>query len=191
MRIEGPLSKWNDDRGFGFITPAQGGSEIFAHISAFPRNTARPQVGEWLSFEVETDGEGKKRAKQVQYPRRPAAVKPSSHTSSDTSFRPRSRRSESHGKGRWLLIVLLGGLAVAGYQKYLAPDAAYSAPSHVFSSHFKTESPASVTRFQCDGRTQCSQMNSCEEAKYFLKHCPGTQMDGDGDGIPCEQQWCH
>lgn len=42
----------------------------------------------------------------------------------------------------------------------------------------------------CDGRTHCSQMTSCSEATHFLRHCPGTQMDGDGDGIPCEQQWC-
>jgi hypothetical protein len=33
-------------------------------------------------------------------------------------------------------------------------------------------------------------MSSCEEAKFFLLNCPGTKMDGDGDGIPCEQQWC-
>ena len=47
----------------------------------------------------------------------------------------------------------------------------------------------SVTN-QCDGRTHCSQMRSCEEAKYFLQHCPNTEMDGDNDGIPCERQWC-
>lgn len=46
------------------------------------------------------------------------------------------------------------------------------------------------TRFQCDGRTHCSEMTSCAEAKYFLAHCPGTQMDGDGDGRPCESQHC-
>jgi hypothetical protein len=44
--------------------------------------------------------------------------------------------------------------------------------------------------FTCDGRTHCSQMTSCEEARYFLRHCPGPQMDGDGDGEPCEDQWC-
>jgi hypothetical protein len=44
--------------------------------------------------------------------------------------------------------------------------------------------------FTCDGRTRCSQMSSCAEATYFLRHCPGTQMDGDGDGEPCEDQWC-
>jgi Excalibur calcium-binding domain len=44
--------------------------------------------------------------------------------------------------------------------------------------------------FNCDGRTHCSQMRSCEEAKYFLANCPGVKMDGDGNGIPCEKQWC-
>jgi hypothetical protein len=51
-------------------------------------------------------------------------------------------------------------------------------------------SPASK-QFQCDGRTRCSQMTSCDEAKFFLTNCPGAKMDGDGDGIPCEQQWCN
>jgi hypothetical protein len=44
--------------------------------------------------------------------------------------------------------------------------------------------------FQCDGRTYCSQMTSCAEATYFLQHCPGVKMDGGGDGVPCERQWC-
>ena len=43
---------------------------------------------------------------------------------------------------------------------------------------------------RCDGRTTCSQMTSCAEAKYFLAHCPGVTMDGDHNGIPCERQWC-
>lgn len=46
------------------------------------------------------------------------------------------------------------------------------------------------TESRCDGRTHCSDMRSCEEATYFLQHCPNTQMDGDNDGVPCEQQWC-
>lgn len=45
-------------------------------------------------------------------------------------------------------------------------------------------------QYRCDGRTRCSQMTSCNEATFFLRNCPGTQMDGDNDGIPCEQQWC-
>jgi hypothetical protein len=30
-------------------------------------------------------------------------------------------------------------------------------------------------------------MGSCSEAKLFLKNCPGMEMHGDGDGVPCEQ----
>ena len=44
--------------------------------------------------------------------------------------------------------------------------------------------------FSCDGRTRCSEMKSCDEARYFIAHCPGTKMDGDDDGVPCESQWC-
>ena len=49
---------------------------------------------------------------------------------------------------------------------------------------------AGSSSFTCDGRQYCSQMKSCDEAKYFLAHCPGAKMDGDKNGIPCEKQWC-
>ena len=42
------------------------------------------------------------------------------------------------------------------------------------------------SNFQCDGRQHCSQMNSRAEAVYFINNCPNTKMDGDYDGIPCE-----
>ncbi len=45
-------------------------------------------------------------------------------------------------------------------------------------------------KFQCRGKIYCSEMSSCEEAKFYLRNCPGTKMDGDHDGIPCESQWC-
>lgn len=41
-------------------------------------------------------------------------------------------------------------------------------------------------KFACDGRQFCSQMNSRDEANFFLKNCPNTRMDGDENGIPCE-----
>ncbi|MGJ7573609.1 excalibur calcium-binding domain-containing protein [Variovorax sp. RB2P76] len=51
-----------------------------------------------------------------------------------------------------------------------------------------TQQPSAA--FTCDGRKHCSQMTSCQEATYFLKNCPGVKMDGNNDGVPCEQQWC-
>ena len=50
--------------------------------------------------------------------------------------------------------------------------------------------PSRAATFSCDGRQHCSQMRSCEEAEYFIRHCPNTKMDGDNDGVPCENQFC-
>jgi Excalibur calcium-binding domain len=50
--------------------------------------------------------------------------------------------------------------------------------------------PATPNSPRCDGRQYCSQMTSCAESKFFLANCPGVKMDGDKNGIPCEQQWC-
>jgi uncharacterized membrane protein YsdA (DUF1294 family)/cold shock CspA family protein len=69
MRFDGKLRSWNDERGFGFIEPTQGGEEIFVHIKSFPSGTGRPVVGLPLSFEVELGPQGKKRAKSVQFTR--------------------------------------------------------------------------------------------------------------------------
>lgn len=66
-----------------------------------------------------------------------------------------------------------------------AASAAPATPNKV------SPAPAPVSSsFRCDGRKYCSQMSSCTEAKYFLANCPGVKMDGDNDGIPCEEQWC-
>lgn len=77
MRFDGTLKTWNDERGFGFIEPAQGGQEIFVHIKAFPSGTGRPSVGQALTFEVELGPNGKKRAHSIELGRaRSRAPKP-------------------------------------------------------------------------------------------------------------------
>ena len=46
-------------------------------------------------------------------------------------------------------------------------------------------------QFQCDTRIYCSQMTSCEEARFFLQYCPNTKLDrADNGGADCEKQWC-
>ncbi|HDY8002506.1 TPA: excalibur calcium-binding domain-containing protein, partial [Vibrio vulnificus] len=44
--------------------------------------------------------------------------------------------------------------------------------------------------FSCEGKTYCSEMVSCDEAKFYLSNCPHVKIDGDRDGIPCESQLC-
>jgi len=68
MRFEGMLKTWDDERGFGFIEPTQGGQEIFAHIKSFGTRAKRPQVGQRLSFEIEVSPKGK-RARKIEFVR--------------------------------------------------------------------------------------------------------------------------
>lgn len=72
MRYDGTLTTWNDDRGFGFLAPDQGGPAVFAHAKAFKGLGRRPAPGERFSFEVAVNREGKQRAARVQ-PLRSAA----------------------------------------------------------------------------------------------------------------------
>ncbi len=78
MRFEGTLKSWNEERGFGFIQPDQGGDEVFVHIKAIVNREGRPQPGQRLSFEVELGPQGKKRAKSVLPVRAVASIKPRS-----------------------------------------------------------------------------------------------------------------
>jgi len=54
----------------------------------------------------------------------------------------------------------------------------------------KSKAYDSANEYECDGRQYCSQMTSCEEARFFLENCPNPKMDGNNDGVPCERQWC-
>jgi len=89
-------------------------------------------------------------------------------------------------------IILIALLIVAswyGYSEYQRRTlASADVPEEVASALGPRSNPE--VRFQCDGRTHCSQMTSCAEATYFLQNCPGTKMDGNNDGVPCEKQWC-
>jgi cold shock CspA family protein len=179
MRTQGTLTRWNDDRGFGFISPTKGGGEIFVHISAFPRDGKRPQINERISYEMEAGADGKLRAVRVIRPREQA-----------TSHQPRSqswREAKSRSFGHVFVLMAITAIGAYGYLRLsgTATSASMAEPSTLSSS------APSVANFKCDGRTMCSQMTSCAEARYFLQHCFGTKMDGDNDGKPCEQQWCN
>jgi hypothetical protein len=91
---------------------------------------------------------------------------------------------------RLVIVVVLGLLGWQGYQEYHARSATIDAPQELSPARVPIGTPSSISQYKCDGRTHCSQMTSCEEATYFLRNCPGVRMDGNNDGVPCEQQWC-
>jgi len=88
-------------------------------------------------------------------------------------------------------LVLLAILLFAGWKgwQHFHPEAAATAlPEQGFATSPSTmETREPTQRFECDGRQYCSQMTSREEAEFFVRHCPGTKMDGDHDGEPCER----
>jgi cold shock CspA family protein len=180
MRVHGTLTKWNDNRGYGFVALPQSHEEIFVHISAFPRSGHRPSIGEMISFDVRTGADGRKRAEGVVRPGAPAPVRERRNTST-------RRRQGLFGKA--LVIAAAGILWIGGY---LISTLSQNSSGESVATGFVGQQPISspVETFKCDGRTYCSQMTSCAEARYFLNHCPDTRLDGNHDGEPCEQQWC-
>jgi hypothetical protein len=91
-----------------------------------------------------------------------------------------------------IFLALIVALGLYGYGKYERQKIHLSEGYQQGTSDTLLSAASTTTEstFKCDGRTYCSQMTSCAEAEYFLKQCPGTKMDGNGDGVPCEKQWC-
>ena len=56
MRQTGTVKFFNQAKGFGFITPDEGGKDVFVHISAVERSgLGTLREGQKLSFDVEQD----------------------------------------------------------------------------------------------------------------------------------------
>jgi hypothetical protein len=98
---------------------------------------------------------------------------------------------------RLIVLLIVAALGWYGYTKYhgrVEAQALVEAATPHGSARQAAPSPISESQSaspsKCDGRVYCSQMTSCAEATFFLKNCPGTKMDGNNDGIPCEKQWC-
>ena len=95
--------------------------------------------------------------------------------------------------GKLLAGAIIGGAIVFVYQ-HVTRDVPAREPIPVAAANPEPAMLPAVERdippFRCDGRTYCSQMTSCEEATFFLQNCPDVKMDGEGDGVPCEKQWC-
>jgi len=65
MRKNGKITTWNDNRGFGFISPLNGGKRVFVHIRAFGNQAGRPEINQAVSYEMSRDHKGRPCAAQV------------------------------------------------------------------------------------------------------------------------------
>jgi len=190
VRLKGILNKWVDDRGFGFITPEKNDKSLFVHISAFDKAISRrPKVGDTIFYHVYTDGNGKFKA--VDAIIQGVVIRKKTYSSP-----PIKRYRERRFKNSWgifvLCIALLVGILGFFYNRMQHSSTQISLDSQLstFSENSQNiRQPSS--NYSCEGKTHCSQMVSCEEAQFYISNCPGTKMDGDGDGIPCERQWCN
>ena len=59
MRTKGTITTWNDEKGFGFITPSTGGKRVFVHIKAFGNRNRRPEINQLVSYALSSDGKGR------------------------------------------------------------------------------------------------------------------------------------
>ena len=178
---KGKLKRWNDDKGFGFIGSEGGRRDIFIHISALKRMSRRPVVGDVITYQVHTDNDRKKRAVNAKI----EGVK-------EISLGSRKKYVEQKKEINWiaktLSVLLLVGIGFVTYVKYVKNNDPQRRATTSISSYAIEEQNAES--YSCAGKVYCSEMTSCDEAKFYQRNCPGTKMDGDGDGIPCERQWC-
>jgi cold shock CspA family protein len=185
MNRLGRISDWNDDRGFGFVEPNDGGSTLFFHISALSgKHARRPVIGDTVSFDILRAQDGRLRAINVRVAGACIVEK------AERRYVP--KRASVLARLAVLVLMSLGAyLWLSGSLSFLLPGKTTYEPRE---QHFATESDSRpvavrpvVSPFSCDGRRYCSQMRSREEAVFFVRNCPGTEMDGDGDGVPCER----
>lgn len=180
---KGQLKSWKDDKGFGFIQSSELKQDTFIHISTLKAMSRKPKVGDFIYFDVEKQADGKYRAINCRI--EGVASK------AIQRHKPRVHKNTSALKSKVFLIVVVIAIGAFGYQRLSLP------PTNTPVKHIpNTTTPSSSllnstfsntnSQFSCDGRQYCSQMTSRSEAEYFIKHCPNTKMDGDNDGIPCE-----
>lgn len=192
---KGTIKKWNKDKGFGFIQGEQK-NDIFIHISALEKHDRFLQVGDTIWYELGSGKNGKVQAINASTQAKPKPSKPSSHQakpkpSKHTSATHSKRHKQKHKKKNvfsnliFSIIILLGVAIIINKSDVFTNTTYYQANGTVRSS-----SGEPSEHYRCEGKTYCSQMRSCSEAKFYINNCPNTKMDGDRDGVPCESQWC-
>lgn len=137
----GRIKRWDDDKGFGFIQPVAGGTDVFAHISAM-RGDRRPTAGDQVLFVAGRDDKGRLRAEHVrlagelaidqpQIRVKPRAVMTGAKASKSARTSAPSARQPSPALRnplvKWLIFAALCLLPILGVLRWLANGAMWPA----------------------------------------------------------------
>ncbi|MCI2963155.1 excalibur calcium-binding domain-containing protein [Shewanella sp. N2AIL] len=211
----GVLVRWNDEKGFGFIQPEKNAAQdVFIHISVLKKMARKPIVGDSILFQTEVQNDGKRKAviasiEGVAVISASATPRSHSHVQARNENFNFNNKSKAHShnprKSSFNTIIpllIIVAIVIFGFKQYQEFNEAPAIdevpvltnediqPMPMYETKVRTQATATPS-FQCEaGKTHCSHMSSCDEATFYIQNCPNTQMDGDGDGIPCERQWC-
>ena len=183
---KGVLFTWKDEKGFGFILPENCGKNIFIHISAFGKIDRRPKVGDIVYYHLKITSNQK--GKYSAYNATIEGVK--------KEPKRLSRKPTRKGISFWKMtagFMVFFMIFVYGISKIKmsSPSPQIEVPQMEVPIIETSPLSSQFQKYHCAGKVHCSEMDSCEEARYYLRNCPNVKIDGDGDGIPCEQQCGH
>jgi uncharacterized membrane protein YsdA (DUF1294 family)/cold shock CspA family protein len=65
MRTIGKITYWNEQKGYGFITPSSGAKQVFVHIHAFKNRHLPPELNQVVLYSLSTDKQGRPCAVKV------------------------------------------------------------------------------------------------------------------------------
>ena len=134
MRHQGRITRWKDDKGFGFITPNGGGKQVFVHISSFSNRQRRPAGDELVTYELAVDEKGRGQATKV-------------------AFVGEQTRGEGHSITAWLptifttgFLAFLAATVMAGKLPLAIPAVYLTASVLAFAAYYLDKSAAENDR---------------------------------------------